>query len=375
MSVVQNITFFDVHKLFRDDTSTVSLSSKHDLPHIELIAHTSVNSNNTLEYLELMPPFMFMYGSFDQKKRKCYMRSYTLNEQHSVIFNSDDDFFEGVALHFHDFYELTVVLSGNVTLQFENSQKILTAGQCCFCNKRIRHRELYFNGDCELFFLLINESVLIDLMYQDMQTYNNQSFASTNWFHSHFFHGPSTELLSKKVYYEFTPSSSVKRCPDELLQYIYLSINELLHFTPGSIYFIKGAMCRIFITLENPSLYDIQEHSFSVGTSEQLFYDLNLLISECNGLISRSELERRMGYNGEYLNRIIKKFSGYTLTDYKKIFLLKEAARLLIESELSVTEICDRLGYANRTFFYQIFSDRYGLLPMQYRKKHQKIKG
>ena len=46
---------------------------------------------------------------------------------------------------------------------------------------------------------------------------------------------------------------------------------------------------------------------------------------------------------------------------YAQMFSLLEAERLLTETTMSVSDICMLLGYSNRTYFYQIFKEKYGL--------------
>jgi len=49
---------------------------------------------------------------------------------------------------------------------------------------------------------------------------------------------------------------------------------------------------------------------------------------------------------------------------------MEKAAKLLLESNMSIGEISASVGYASGSKFSAAFSDAYGLLPLEYRKKY-----
>ena len=48
---------------------------------------------------------------------------------------------------------------------------------------------------------------------------------------------------------------------------------------------------------------------------------------------------------------------------------LKMAEQLLLETNLSIDEISEEIGYQNKGYFYKIFMERYHITPAQFRKK------
>ena len=46
---------------------------------------------------------------------------------------------------------------------------------------------------------------------------------------------------------------------------------------------------------------------------------------------------------------------------------------MLIDTDLSVSEIGYRIGYNNLTFFHRQFQKQLGMSPSKYRKEYQKI--
>lgn len=86
--------------------------------------------------------------------------------------------------------------------------------------------------------------------------------------------------------------------------------------------------------------------------------------------MSRSELERLLNYSGDYLNRIVNKYAGMCLYDYGMTFCLKKAAKYLTETNESIGAIANRLQFTNRTHFYSLFKEKYGVTPKEYRQLH-----
>ena len=112
----------------------------------------------------------------------------------------------------------------------------------------------------------------------------------------------------------------------------------------------------------------IQTHQTRISNEERLFYQVSQLLQNRKGRISRGELEAELNYNSDYINRVVKKHTGRTLSDYSRSFLLKEAADLLKNTDKRVGEICEELGYTNRSHFNRLFIERFGMTPTEYRE-------
>ena len=93
----------------------------------------------------------------------------------------------------------------------------------------------------------------------------------------------------------------------------------------------------------------------------------------CGG--SRSELSRLTNYSADYLNRIIKKYSGLSLYDYGMLFCLRKAENYVKNSDLPISEIAVLCGFTNKTHFYRRFEEQYRLSPGAYRKAAREAQG
>ncbi|MDF2922199.1 MAG: AraC family transcriptional regulator [Paenibacillaceae bacterium] len=68
-----------------------------------------------------------------------------------------------------------------------------------------------------------------------------------------------------------------------------------------------------------------------------------------------------------HLSRVFKDTTGFGFTEYVNITRIKEAQRLLRESNLSITEVSDQTGFDNFSHFGKIFKKLTGLPPRHYR--------
>ena len=84
--------------------------------------------------------------------------------------------------------------------------------------------------------------------------------------------------------------------------------------------------------------------------------------------VDRKELSEALHYNGNYIGEVFVSHTGMKLAEYIRSSCLQEAAGLLLNTEMSMTEIISSLHYENRTTFYRLFKERYGITPLQYRK-------
>lgn len=87
--------------------------------------------------------------------------------------------------------------------------------------------------------------------------------------------------------------------------------------------------------------------------------------------ISLDSISEELNYNPNYLSSIFKKETGVTLSDYLIELRLNRAKEWLIETDITVKKIAEKLQYGNSQNFIRSFKKREGITPGQYRKDHQ----
>ena len=95
---------------------------------------------------------------------------------------------------------------------------------------------------------------------------------------------------------------------------------------------------------------------------------LTYIKRHCHEPLTLKALSARYFYNPSYFSRLFKQYTGQTLTAYIKSARMEQAAELLRETEHTVTDIYQAVGYHDKTKFFRDFKQTYGISPMTYRR-------
>ncbi len=84
--------------------------------------------------------------------------------------------------------------------------------------------------------------------------------------------------------------------------------------------------------------------------------------------ISMDAIAKKVGLNPTHFSRVFKLDTGSTFIEYVTRCKMERACELLNQSNLSVIEIADQLGYDNPSYFIKLFRNLMGTSPAEYRK-------
>jgi len=79
-----------------------------------------------------------------------------------------------------------------------------------------------------------------------------------------------------------------------------------------------------------------------------------------------AELVKSSGMSESKLKRVFKQVFGNSIFNYYQSFRMKEAAYLIKEGNLSVSEVGYRLGFSNLSHFTRLFETHIGMKPKKY---------
>ena len=86
--------------------------------------------------------------------------------------------------------------------------------------------------------------------------------------------------------------------------------------------------------------------------------------------ITLDGVAKEFGRSRSYISHMFKNKTGKSLRAYCNELKLVEAQRLLVTTDLSVTEIALDAGFEDTAYFIRLFRERYGVTPHKYRAKH-----
>ena len=80
-------------------------------------------------------------------------------------------------------------------------------------------------------------------------------------------------------------------------------------------------------------------------------------------------LAKYLGYSIGYTANLVKENFGTPLKKVVQAKRLNYSCKLLKETEFSVGEIINIVGYENESFFRKMFKEKFGLSPLNYKKR------
>lgn len=83
-------------------------------------------------------------------------------------------------------------------------------------------------------------------------------------------------------------------------------------------------------------------------------------------------LAKELNYDLYWISKKVKQLTGKTYTDLVQQKRLSQALFYLTNTNISVADIGENIGYDNLSYFHKIFRKKYGMTPKQYRNQYQK---
>lgn len=108
--------------------------------------------------------------------------------------------------------------------------------------------------------------------------------------------------------------------------------------------------------------------SISQKDIEKIHDATNFIQTALSDSVSVKSIARKVDLAPSKLQLGFKLLFSQSVSEYIKELKLLKARDLLKNTELSVSEVVYSIGYKNRSYFSRIFSERYGILPTDYRR-------
>ena len=86
------------------------------------------------------------------------------------------------------------------------------------------------------------------------------------------------------------------------------------------------------------------------------------------------KLTAQVGISRAQLHRKMKEITGISAGDFIRNLRLEQAARLICENKINVTQVAYAVGFNNQTHFSTVFKKHFGMTPTEYAEKSSKSK-
>ena len=92
-----------------------------------------------------------------------------------------------------------------------------------------------------------------------------------------------------------------------------------------------------------------------------------------NTNISLTDIAGELHFNSEYVSRQFKKEVGINFTEYLNTIRMEEAKKLILNSNMKISDIALEVGIDNPSYFSSLFNKFYGISPNNLRKHGKNI--
>lgn len=238
-----------------------------------------------------------------------------------------------VHLHWHEYIELDVIISGRLEHVYNGDTYMLEAGST-YMMCQYDYHGITALTDVEYYSIHFTK----DFLDPEIAQYLN--------FHKFHCKLDSVELSN-------------------VLQRIELLFHEKELTLPFREKLLKNYISEIVITLIRKSNYDIL-HAASVPIQKALSYVNEHFLED----ISLEDLAAYMSFSSNYMGFLFKTEIGCSFHEHLNILRLKYACRMLLTTDKAVKEIAFETGYHSVEYFQYIFKKIMRITPNQYRTKN-----
>ena len=97
--------------------------------------------------------------------------------------------------------------------------------------------------------------------------------------------------------------------------------------------------------------------------------------SHYRDVLSLNIIAEKVHLSPRYLSALFMEEEGLGLNRYIKKIRMNKARELLLDTNMKVSEICEKVGYTNLSYFCKSFQDEFGVTPDKFRSLPKEGKG
>lgn len=252
-------------------------------------------------------------------------------------------------MHYHPYYEIYFLVSGTRKFFYYNKILSLTSGNVIIIKPNEAHRAIPIGEskyqNYERYLLNIDETMFskIERYNRDIKSILKKEIISLN-----------TEKLAELI---------------GIIERIKVETNENSVKTECS---VRNLVERILIDLSMREECEIDDKQFSkndIRIQEAMEY----IVKNYNRNITLKECADNCFMGESNFTKVFHNIVGVNFKTYVNSVRIEKACELLVNSDLTITQISETVGFDNSSYFANVFKKTLGMLPKDYRntKSHR----
>ena len=249
--------------------------------------------------------------------------------------------------HTHDFFEIFLILNGSVVHCVNGKKQLLDKNSLVFIrDKDVHYYEQNEGLDCQFINLSFYKKV-IDSLFE----YLGDGFSKDN------------QLTPEK------PPVAVLTKPEA--HYIQNRLQRLNLMPNSKKNLIKAEVRALLAELFSRYMQDDQV-LYSRDQPDWLGSLCSAMNEKDNFIEGVPALLRISNKTHPYLCKIFKQYLNTTPIDYINSLRLSYAENLLLNTDMSILDVCLEAGFGNLSYFYERFRKQFNTTPYKFRKENSK---
>ena len=248
--------------------------------------------------------------------------------------------------HWHNSIEIIYVLKGSLQIKIDTDSFILNEREVEIINSDESHEIQSLEDNKVLIFNI--DPFFFEKYYKDI----NNIFFYTN--------SNDTEDQNGSEYEELKTLLSQMLC--EYVQKLEDYDEEIEELLITLLYHLVNNFH--YLTYEKEELKEKTDQLARYHRISKYIYN------NYNNNITLQEIAKKEFLSTHYLSHEIKYATGYIFTDLINLTRIEESIKLLLDSDMSISEISDEIGFSHVRYFNKNFKYYFGCTPLQYRKKY-----
>lgn len=241
--------------------------------------------------------------------------------------------------HWHDCYEILLVVSGSLVIRINNISFEIFENQIAVFSPKDIHSGTTGKEGCTYKCLQFDLDDLLGI--SNIENTLKKNLKDQHFKINHCIKDKTTTDLFNK-----TVASCLNKCLSQSLN-------------------VKSDICALFAhLLENFLIQKQATANIDTKFNEILVY----IRSNLKSPINSKQISEVFSYNESYLCRKFKEKTGLSITDYINISRIEYSQKLINETSLSFSEISECCGFCNVGYFSSLFKRYTGLSPTAWKK-------
>jgi len=248
--------------------------------------------------------------------------------------------------HRHDFFEVLYLLKGS-GYHVIDTNKYEIKPPCVFFMSPGQAHKLELSNDIEGFIFIFTAEFYL------LNRSNQNTLVEFPFFYT--IHQDNPPLLLKN-------ESDIRFLESLFMQ----SISEIREAVESNTEMLRSILDLILTTCA--VRYQVTENLLNKGKGQILVKRFFHLVEENHQKnLSMSDYSGMIGITPNHLTQTVKLLTGKTSSQIVKAKQLLEIKRLLVHTNLSVSEIANQLNFEDQSYFTKFFKRETGITPIQYR--------